>query len=74
MGRIAQVTAVEETHQAGTEQADEAQGEHDVDQGVGPIDGGGVEAGHAQGGEAAGLRLEDLQDMLVDPSHKHWKG
>ncbi|KFN42775.1 hypothetical protein N790_11290 [Arenimonas malthae CC-JY-1] len=27
-----------------------------------------------QGGEAAGLRLEDLQDMLVDPSHKHWKG
>ncbi|HBD20345.1 MAG TPA: type IV pili twitching motility protein PilT [Arenimonas sp.] len=27
-----------------------------------------------QGGEAAGLRLEDLQDMLVDPSHKHWQG
>jgi twitching motility protein PilU len=27
-----------------------------------------------QGGDAAGLRLEDLQDMLVDPSHKHWKG
>jgi twitching motility protein PilU len=27
-----------------------------------------------QGGEATGLRLEDLQDMLVDPAHKHWQG
>ena len=26
------------------------------------------------GGESEGLRLEDLQDMLVDPSHKHWNG
>ncbi|MDY0021263.1 MAG: PilT/PilU family type 4a pilus ATPase [Arenimonas caeni] len=27
-----------------------------------------------KGGETQGLRLEDLQDMLVDPSHRNWKG
>ena len=26
-----------------------------------------------EGGEAAGLRLEDMQDMLVDPTHKQWR-
>lgn len=26
------------------------------------------------GGDTAGLRLEDLQDMLVGPAHKNWKG
>ena len=27
-----------------------------------------------KGGETSGLKLEDLQDMLVDPTHRNWQG